>query len=150
MKTFGSIKEGDELYCIKMDDSVILDNNDNQIIQKVKVDRVVRHTDPIRTSIGIGRDFFTVNTNDSLHTEKKKIQDEVCLSFAIYSTSRERAIEEAMTLVYNRLKILESIKRRLAESETALLISDSLLENLDMVEEEEEQSLEEFASMALG
>ena len=146
-KKFIDLKEGDTIYWISMTDSE-LNEAFGTSLKKLETSGLIRTTDMYSISVRTkGSTFFTTSPNNTFHINRINQQDEVDLSFEVYATTREEAIEEAQKLVAQRLKTLDIIKRRVNESETGLLLADAALDTLS--EEEEEPSLEEFASMAL-
>lgn len=145
-KNFISLKEGDKLYCISMIDSDIQEIK-NHCMQEKTVTGIIRTADMSRIMIRLqGGDAIYTNTDSSYHVRNTKPEDEINLSFDIYSTSKETCVEEAQRLVYEKLKVLDIIRKRVSESETGLLLAGSALELIDTKEEE---LTEEFASMAL-
>ena len=146
-KKFIDLREGDTIYWISMTDSE-LNEAFGTSLKKLETSGLIRTTDMYSISVRTkGGTFFTTSPNNTFHINRINQQDEVDLSFEVYATTREEAIEEAQKLVAQRLKTLDIIKRRVNESETGLLLADAALDALS--EEEEEPSLEEFASMAL-
>lgn len=146
-KKFIDLREGDTIYWISMTDSE-LNEAFGTSLKKLETSGLIRTTDMYSISVRTkGGTFFTTSPNNTFHINRINQQDEVNLSFEVYATTREEAIEEAQKLVAQRLKTLDIIKRRVNESETGLLLADAALDALS--EEEEEPSLEEFASMAL-
>ena len=146
-KKFIDLREGDTIYWISMTDSE-LNEAFGTSLKKLETSGLIRTTDMYSISVRTkGGTFFTTSPNNTFHINRINQQDEVDLSFEVYATTREEAIEEAQKLVAQRLKTLDIIKRRVNESETGLLLADAALDTLS--EEEEEPSLEEFASMAL-
>ena len=119
----------------------------NHCMQEKTVTGIIRTADIGRIMIRFqGGDAIYTNTDSSYHVRNTKLEDEINLSFDIYSTSKETCVEEAQRLVYEKLKNLEIIRKRVSESETGLLLADAALELIDTTEEE---LTEEFASMAL-
>lgn len=146
-KKFIDLKEGDIIYHISMTDSE-LNEAFGTCLKKLEFAGMIRTTDMYSLSIRTkGGTFFTTRPNVTFYINRINQQDEVNLSFEVFATTREEAIEEAQKLVTERLRTLNIIKRRLNESETGLLLADTALDTLST--EEEEPSLEEFASMAL-
>jgi hypothetical protein len=116
-------------------------------MQEKTVTGIIRTADMSRIMIRFqGGDAIYTNTDSSYHVRNTKPEDEINLSFDIYSTSKETCVEEAQRLVYEKLKVLDIIRKRVSESETGLLLAGSALELIDTKEEE---LTEEFASMAL-
>ena len=148
-KTFTKLQEGDHIYRVSMSDSELWEVR-GSCITELKVEKIMRTTEgaPIyKISLKTeGGTLITVHPNDSSHTVMKDINDEVNLSFDVYSTTKELAVEAAQKAISDKLRIISIIKRRVNESETALILADAALEAAD---KSEEPSLEEFASMAL-
>ena len=134
-KKFIDLKEGDTLYMIKMDDCELEEG-----IKRMEVSGILRTTDmysiSIRTKEG---KFFSV----------KNVNDEINLTFEVIATTKAEAISNARLLVDDKSKLFSIIKRRVNDAETSLILADASLDVLEK-EKEEEISLEEFASMALG
>ena len=148
-KKFTKLQEGDPLYRVSMSDSELWEVR-GDCITELRVSKVLRTTEgppiyklTIKTE---GGSLITVHPSDSSHTVIKDINDEVNLSFDIYATTKEGVVEEAQKVISDKLRLIGIIKRRVNESETALILADAALEAAD---KSEEPSLEEFASMAL-
>ena len=142
------LKEGDKLYCIGVIESDIQEIN-SHCMQEKTITRVIRTIDMLRVVLVLDDNTTIQSTiNATLYVDYLKPNDEINLSFKVYSTSKEKCVEEAQRLIYERLKTLDIIKRRVRESETGLLLADAALELIDTKEEEE--LTEELASMALG
>ena len=140
------LEKGDVIYHISMDESE-LDEKGGTCLKRLTVENVVKsfsiNSVSVRTN---GNNFFTTDPENTVYVKRIDYQDEINLSFEIYATTKEEAVEQAQKLVTERLRTLTLIKKRIGESETGLMVADASLEIVDI---EEEPSLEEFASMAL-
>ncbi len=146
-KKFIDLKEDDTVYWISMVDSEIQEAFGTSL-KTLKVSGLVRSTNMYTISVRTkGGTFFTVEPNKSAHVLRINQKDEVDLSFEVYATTKEEAVEKAREEILGRLRELVIIKKRVNESETGLLLAEATLDNVDT---SEETSLEEFASMALG
>ena len=146
-KKIVDLKEGDVIYHISMGDSELNEKN-GTCMQELTVENIVKSFSINSTSVrASGNTFFTTDPENSVYIKRIDYQDEIDLSFEIYATTKEEAVEEAQKLVLGRLRTLDLIKKRINESETGLMIAEA---SLNFVDTTEEQSLEEFASMALG
>jgi hypothetical protein len=147
-KKFIDLKMGDPIYWLSMEDSEFKEFN-GKSLKKLVFDNAIRTTDMYSMSIRTkGGTFFSVSPTADVYLSMANYNDEVNLSFDIYATTVEAAVEKAREVIYERMGTLSLIKKRVNESETGLLLAEA---SLDVIEEEEdEMSLEEFASMALG
>jgi len=147
-KKFIDLKMGDPIYWLSMEDSEFKESN-GKSLKKLVFDNAIRTTDMYSMSIRTkGGTFFSVSPTSDVYLSMANYNDEVNLSFDIYATTVEAAVEKAREVIHERMGILSLIKKRVNESETGLLLAEA---SLDVIEEEEdEMSLEEFASMALG
>ena len=147
-KKFIELKEGDIIYAISLHESEMIESFGSGL-RKLEIDSIIRTTDMFRIQVRTkGGTSFTVNPNVNTHIVRKDENDEVNLTFDVYATSKDNAIEEAQREIASRLRTLALIKRRVGESETGLLLADAALDAIS--QEEDEPTLEEFASMALG
>lgn len=149
-KKFTQLNKGDTIYRISMTDSELWEVK-GSCITELEVENIMRSTEgapiykiSIRT---LGGSYITVHPNVSSHIILKDQNDEINLSFDAYATTKEEVVEEAQKAISDKMRIIGIIKRRANESETALILADASLDNTDT---KEEQSLEEFASMALS
>lgn len=144
-KKFIDLKEGDTLYMIRMDDCELEEG-----IKRMEVSGILRTTDiysiSIRTKEG---KFFTTAPTKTCYISVKNVNDEINLTFEVIATTKAEAISNARLLVDDKSKLFSIIKRRVNDAETSLILADASLDVLEK-EKEEEISLEEFASMALG
>lgn len=147
-KNFIDLKMGDPIYCLSMEDSEFKEFN-GKCLKRLIFDNAIRTTDMYSMSIRTkGGTYFSVSPTSDVYLSILNQNDEVNLSFDIYATNIESAVDKAREVIAERMGILSLIKKRLNESETGLLLAEAALDVVE--EEEEEQSLEEFASMALG
>lgn len=141
------LEKGDVIYHISMDESE-LDEKGGTCLKRLTVENVIKSVSINSISVrASGNSFFTTDPENTVYVKRNNYQDEIDLSFDIYATTKEEAVEQAQKLVTERLRTLTLIRKRIGESETGLMIADASLEVVDI---EEEPSLEEFASMALG
>ena len=146
-RKFIDLKAGDTIYWLSMEDST-LKESDNSCMKRIEFDDAICTEDMYSMSIRTkGGTYFSASPTSDVCISMQNYNDEVNLSFDIYATNMEAAIEKAREVIAERMKILPVIKRRVNESETGLLLAEAAL---DAIEEENEPSLEEFASMALG
>ncbi len=146
-KKFIDLKEGDIVYWISMVDSEIQEAFDT-CIKALKVSSIVRSTNVYSISVRTdGGTFFTAEPNKSVHVLRINQNDEIDLSFEVYATTKEEAVDKARDEIIGRIRELALIKRRANEAETGLLLAEATLDNVDL---SEKTSAEEFASMALG
>ena len=147
-KKFIDLKIGDPIYWLSMEDSEFKDFN-GSCVKRLEFDNAIRTTDMYSMSIRTkGGAYFSVSPTSDVYLSVVNYNDEINLSFDIYATSIETAVEKAREIIHDRMNILSLIKKRANESETGLLLAQAAL---DVVEEEQDEvSLEEFASMALG
>ena len=141
------LQEGDTIYCISMTECELNDNATGTCLRELQVNGCIRSTDGFSVSIRtIGGIFFTGKNNDTSVVSQENVQDEINLSFNVYATTKEEAVEKSQELVASKLRLLGLIKRRINEAETGLILADASFDAIDITEE---PSLEEFASMAL-
>ena len=141
------LEKGDVIYHISMDESE-LDEKGGTCLKRLTVENVIKSVSINSISVrASGNSFFTTDPENTVYVKRNNYQNEIDLSFDIYATTKEEAVEQAQKLVTERLRTLTLIRKRIGESETGLMIADASLEVVDI---EEEPSLEEFASMALG
>lgn len=147
-KKFIDLKMGDTIYWLSMEESEFKEFN-GSCVKRLTFDNAIRTTDMYSMSIRTkGGTYFSVSPTSDVYLSMTSYNDEINLSFDIYATSIEAAVEKAREVIHERMDILSLIKKRANESETGLLLAQAAL---DVVEEEQEEvSLEEFASMALG
>ena len=139
------LREGDIVYWISMVECEL--NNIVSAVRELQVSGTIRSTDGFSVSVRtVGGTFFTGKNDDTCVTAQDNVQDEINLSFDVYATTKEEAVEKAQEFIASKLKILGLIKRRLNEAETGLILADATLDQVDLTEE---PSLEEFAEMAL-
>ena len=147
-KKFIDLKIGDPIYWLSMEESEFNDFN-GSCIKRLEFDNAIRTTDMYSMSIRTkGGTYFSVSPTSDVYLSMANHNDEINLSFNIYATTIEAAVEKAREIIHERMGILSLIKKRANESETGLLLAQAAL---DVVEEQQDEvSLEEFASMALG
>jgi hypothetical protein len=147
-KNFINLKMGDTIYWLSMEDSEF-NESDGSCIKKLIFDNAIRTADMFSMSIRTKNNtYFSVNPTTDVCLLMTNYNDEINLSFDIYATSVEAAVNKAREVIHDRNNVLSLIKKRVNESETGLLLAQA---SLDMVEEQQDEvSLEEFASMALG
>ena len=147
-KKFIDLKMGDTIYWLSMEESEFKEFN-GSCVKRLTFDNAIRTTDMYSMSIRTkGGTYFSVSPTSDVYLSMENYNDEINLSFDIYATNIEAAMEKAREVIHKRMGTLSLIKKRANESETGLLLAQAAL---DVVEEEQEEvSLEEFASMALG
>lgn len=147
-KKFIDLKMGDTIYWMSMEESEFKEFN-GSCIKRLEFDNAIRTADMYSMSIRTkGGTYLSVSPTSDVYLSMANYNDEINLSFDIYTTSIEAAVEKAREIIHERMGILSLIKKRANESETGLLLAQAAL---DVVEEEQDEvSLEEFASMALG
>lgn len=139
------LREGDTVYWISMVECEI--NDIVSVVRELQVSGTIRSTDGFNVSVRtFGGTFFSGKNDDTCVTTQDNVQDEINLSFDVYATTKEEAVEKAQEFIARKLKLLGLIKRRLNEAETGLILADAMLDQVDLTEE---PSLEEFAEMAL-
>lgn len=139
------LREGDTVYWISMVECEI--NDIVSVVRELQVSGTIRSTDGFNVSVRtFGGTFFSGKNDDTCITTQDNVQDEINLSFDVYATTKEEAVEKAQEFIARKLKLLGLIKRRLNEAETGLILADAMLDQVDLTEE---PSLEEFAEMAL-
>lgn len=139
------LREGDTVYWISMVECEI--NDIVSVVRELQVSGTIRSTDGFNVSVRtFGGTFFTGKNDDTCVTTQDNVQDEINLSFDVYATTKEEAVEKAQGFIASKLRLLGLIKRRLNEAETGLILADATLDQVDLTEE---PSLEEFAEMAL-
>lgn len=139
------LREGDTVYWISMVECEL--NDMVSIVRELQVNSTIRSTDGFNVSVRtVGGTFFAGRNDDTCVTTQDNVQDEINLSFDVYATTKEEAVEKAQEFIASKLRLLGLIKRRLNEAETGLILADATLDQVDLTEE---PSLEEFASMAL-
>lgn len=147
-KKFIDLKMGDTIYWLSMEESEFKEFS-GSCVKRLTFDNAIRTTDMYSMSIRTkGGTYLNVSPTSDVYLSMASYNDEINLSFDIYATNIEAAVEKAREVIHERMGILSLIKKRANESETGLLLAQAAL---DVVEEEQEEvSLEEFASMALG
>ena len=147
-KKFIDLKMGDPIYWLSMEESEFKEFN-GSCVKRLTFDNAIRTTDMYSMSIRTkGGTYLSVSPTSDVYLSMTNYNDEINLSFNIYATNIEAAVEKAREVIHKRMGTLSLIKKRANESETGLLLAQAAL---DVVEEEQEEvSLEEFASMALG
>ena len=146
-KKFANIREGDTIYWISMKDSE-LNETSGTCLKELEVSGIIRSTNVFMLSIRTkGGTFFTTSSEKTVHVQLNNEQDEINLSFDVYATTKEEAVDKALEEINRKENLLGLIKKRLNESETGLLLANTTLSTIDT---EEEPSLEEFAAMALS
>lgn len=139
------LREGDTVYWISMVECEI--NDVVSTVRELQVSGIVRSIDGFNVSVRtVGGTFFTGKNDNTCVTTQDNVQDEINLSFDVYATTKEEAVEKAQEFITSKLRLLALIKRRLNEAETGLILADAMLDQVDLTEE---PSLEEFAEMAL-
>lgn len=148
-KYFKDVREGDTLYCISMSESM-LDEDGDSCLQRFIVKSTEGNAYGTVMITGKMEDggikTFSPRSESTSHVIKERENDEINLSFIVYASTKEEAVEEATRLIYEKKRILSIIRNRISECETGLLFAEA---SLDAVDIDEEPSLEEFASMAL-
>lgn len=139
------LREGDTVYWISMVECEL--NDIVSVVRELQVSGTIRSTDGFSVSVRtFGGTFFSGKNDDTCVTTQDNVQDEINLSFDVYATTKEEAVEKAQEFIARKLRMLGLIKRRLSEAETGLILADATLDQVDLTEE---PSLEEFAEMAL-
>lgn len=139
------LREGDTIYWISMVECEL--NDIVSVVRELQVSGTIRSTDGFNVSVRtFGGTFFSGKNDDTCVTTQDNVQDEINLSFDVYATTKEEAVEKAQEFIARKLRMLGLIKRRLNEAETGLILADATLDQVDLTEE---PSLEEFAEMAL-
>lgn len=139
------LREGDTIYWISMVECEL--NDIVSVVRELQVSGTIRSTDGFSVSVRtFGGTFFSGKNDDTCVTTQDNVQDEINLSFDVYATTKEEAVEKAQEFIARKLRMLGLIKRRLNEAETGLILADATLDQVDLTEE---PSLEEFAEMAL-
>lgn len=139
------LREGDTIYWISMVECEL--NDIVSVVRELQVSGTIRSTDGFNVSVRtFGGTFFSGKNDDTCVTTQDNVQDEINLSFDVYATTKEEAVEKAQEFITRKLRMLGLIKRRLNEAETGLILADATLDQVDLTEE---PSLEEFAEMAL-
>ena len=139
------LREGDTVYWISMVECEL--NDIVSVVRELQVSGTIRSTDGFSVSVRtFGGTFFSGKNDDTCVTTQDNVQDEINLSFDVYATTKEEAVEKAQEFIARKLRMLGLIKRRLNEAETGLILADATLDQVDLTEE---PSLEEFAEMAL-
>lgn len=139
------LREGDTIYWISMVECEL--NDIVSVVRELQVSGTIRSTDGFSVSVRtFGGTFFSGKNDDTCVTTQDNVQDEINLSFDVYATTKEEAVEKAQEFIASKLRMLGLIKRRLNEAETGLILADATLDQVDLTEE---PSLEEFAEMAL-
>ena len=148
-KYFKDVREGDTLYRISMSESM-LDEDGDSGLQRFIVKSTEGNAYGTVMITGKMEDggisTFSPRSESTSHVIKERENDEINLSFIVYASTKEEAVEEATRLIYEKKRILSIIRNRISECETGLLLAEA---SLDAVDIDEEPSLEEFASMAL-
>ena len=146
-KKFIDLKMGDPIYWLSMEDSEFKES-DGSCVKRLEFDNAIRTADMYSMSIRTkGGTYFTVSPTSDVYLSMANYNDEINLSFDVYATNIEAAVEKAREVIHERTNVLSLIKKRANESETGLLLAQAAL---DVVEEQQDEvSLEEFASMAL-
>ena len=105
------LEKGDVIYHISMDESE-LDEKNGTCMQELTVENIVKSFNINSISIrASGNTFFTTDPENSVYIKRIDYHNEIDLSFEIYATTKEEAVEEAQKLVIGRLKTLELIKK---------------------------------------
>lgn len=144
-KTLIELREGDTVYWISMVECEL--NDIVSVVRELQVNGIIRSTDGFNVSVRtVGGTFFSGKNGETCVTTQDNVQDEINLSFDVYATTKEEAVEKAQEFISMKLRMLGLIKRRISEAETGLILADATLDQVDLTEE---PSLEEFAEMAL-
>ena len=149
IKTFDDVRVDDKVYLISIRDSQPYEFPKGRVIRELKAESIIRY--PTSMTVNLSDSITVINPRKSMtYYIREKDEDEISLSIDVYALTKAECVRAANVAINERRTSLRSIEKRCVECDANLNNSTIELLSLDVTEEEDTMSEEEFANAALA
>jgi hypothetical protein len=149
IKTFDDVRVDDKVYLISIRDSQPYEFPKGRVIRELKAESIIRY--PTSMTVNLSDSITVINPRKSMtYYIREKDEDEISLSIDVYALTKAECVRAANVAINERRTSLRAIEKRCVECDANLNNSTIELLSLDVTEEEDAMSEEEFANAALA